>query len=256
MNRARQVLTQIALPAIFGLLAAVLTRKMWDQTQPGKRLKFPAGENRIVKPAPAERLVKPGKYATIDLWVDALATQVRVEDLLVLSRQLPPGEDRNQVFRKLAYQWLPLDRQATLDWIESVPDPSERELACGQVANVWATLEPRAASLWVKALPEGPIQAAAAFRLARSIQFSDPSAALAWAIPGRVAPRGDSNLTWLARWAGRNDPDDCLRIIRESGLPAEGKQNLARLAIEDWNSSQAQLGHWDKIRPFPAAPRS
>ncbi|MES2708579.1 MAG: hypothetical protein V4726_18440 [Verrucomicrobiota bacterium] len=232
---------------------------VWCALLAGGRRETPSEERHpaaMMAPVPANTLrrpVKPEKYATARIWIDALATHQRVEDLLTLTRTLPAGEDRDMAFRNLGYQWLPLDRKATMEWIENVPEAAARELAYGQVVNVWAGMDPHAASVWVAALPDGPVKAATAFRLARSIQSLDPSSALIWAIEGREAPRGDANLTWLATWAGRHDPDACLRILRSSSLPAEEKQTLARLALKDWNSAQARSGHWDKIRSvFPS----
>jgi len=247
VNRTRLIAFRILLPAASGVLCALLAGG--PDEEPSVKNNQPAMARMAdAAPAPAPALVKPPRYATIDLWVDALATHERVEDLLVLSRQLPPGEDRNQVFRKLAYQWLPLDRKATMAWIESVPDAAEQELAYGQMVNVWAGMDPHAASAWVEALPAGPIKAASASRLGRSIQFFDPAGALAWALVGATAPRGEVNLRWLATWAGRNNPDECLRLIGGSGLSAELKQSLVQLAIGDWNTTQARLGHWDAMR--------
>lgn len=238
---------RILLPAATGVLCAWL---------PGGTKKKNSPPPVTAGPAPRQQLVKPEKYGTVKIWLNVLASQSRVEDLLTIMNQLPPGLDRNSAIRRIAYQWLPFDRKATMAWIESLPDAKEREIACGQMVRVWATHDPHAASAWVAALPEGPVKVATAVTLSLSVADFDPPAALSWAIAGREwdAPEGEENLNWMARWSGRNDPDASLEIIAASGLPADKKQSLSRLAVEDWNRTEAMRGHWDKIRPASSRP--
>lgn len=193
-------------------------------------------------------IVKPERYPTVWNWLSDMGNWGRVEDLVAVLKQLPPGQDRKLALCLIAYQWQLRDHQGVMNWLDQLPKPEDRDMAFSQIINVWAENDPFAASRWLATQPDSPAKAGGAATLARSIETFDPGAALEWAIVGCEGFKGVETLEWQARWMGRWDVDGSLRILAKSTLPDSQKNRLMSLAVAEWNIAKAAQGNWDQIR--------
>jgi hypothetical protein len=130
-----------------------------------------------------------------------------------LAQQMKPGDAQTNLLRTVASGWISTDPNATLNWINSINDPSLREQLVASAAQsyaltdpaqaeawlvsavksdqivkdstlnilgTWVTIDPVAAANWAAQFPEGDTKAAAVKIVSTYWQQTDPAAASAW----------------------------------------------------------------------------
>ena len=200
--KPKQLLLRGAIPCLAGLLAGQLIP--WKthppataaRPQPAARGSSDAtgtapGVVAITSESMPPAAQDPPKPESTKERLKKLATNRRVEDLLVEIQKIPPGAERAEGIGLLAKAWFPLDRSGTMKWIGTLTNPEEQKAAYGNMIQYWCSQDIHASSTFVAALPDGELKNSLGVGLSDALSSREPIASLSWAPdPGGQAVGG------------------------------------------------------------------
>lgn len=173
------------------------------------------------------------------------AAHQRVEELLVEINKLPPGEDRLDGIRELAQAWSPLDHAGVMQWLGTLTDPKEQNIAYRCFIASWCNGDTPEASAWVAALPQGALRDALGLVVSNSLEYWEPAASLIWALASTPADEATGKvLQQRVQGVAQYDYETATQLISQSKLPDSAKRQLLETALTASN----------KARKAPKAP--
>jgi len=96
------------------------------------------------------------------------------------TRQLPAGNERDQVAAEVAGGLRHFDPAAAAQWIDLVKNDGSRAHLVQETASAWATIDPVGATQWLNQFPEGAQNSEAHYQIARQWALADAQGSANW----------------------------------------------------------------------------